>query len=76
MFLSYVEYFSFLFLQDLSYGKENVPVPCVNPIDRSYPEYVEYSTKRLPTSGVSLNLDQDFLVGCDCTDDCQVLHIF
>ena len=56
---------------DITYGKENVPVSCVNSIDRSNPEYVEYSTVRTPREGVNLNLDSNFLSCCDCTDDCQ-----
>ena len=28
-------------IKDLSYGKENVPISCVNSIDRNYPEYVK-----------------------------------
>jgi hypothetical protein len=58
--------------QDLSYGAEHVPVPCVNCVDHSLPDYVSYSTKREPTDGVDLNLDPEFLIGCECTDDCQV----
>jgi histone-lysine N-methyltransferase SETDB1 len=33
-------------ITDLSYGKENYPVPSINSIDKSYPEHVEYSTVR------------------------------
>lgn len=58
-------------INDITYGKENVPVSCVNSIDRSNPEYVEYSTVRTPREGVNLNLDSNFLSCCDCTDDCQ-----
>lgn len=57
--------------KDLSHGKENVPVPCVNYYDESLPEFCSYNTERTPTAGVPLNLDPDFLCGCDCTDDCQ-----
>jgi hypothetical protein len=62
----------FFACQDLSYGSEHVPVPCVNCVDHTVPEYVNYSTKREPTDGVHLNLDPEFLIGCECTDDCQV----
>ncbi|KAK3101842.1 hypothetical protein FSP39_006755 [Pinctada imbricata] len=62
---------TFCDIKDLSYGKENVPISCVNGIDRQYPDYVEYSNVRIPTKGVKLNLDSDFLVGCDCTDGCR-----
>lgn len=58
-------------INDITYGKENVRVSCVNSIDRSNPEYVEYSTERIPREDVNLNLDPNFLVCCDCTDDCQ-----
>ncbi|ESP01220.1 hypothetical protein LOTGIDRAFT_111681, partial [Lottia gigantea] len=62
---------TFCDIKDLSYGKENVPISCVNGIDRQYPDYVEYSTVRMPAKGVKLNLDPDFLPGCDCTDGCR-----
>ena len=58
-------------LLDLSYGKENVCISLVNTVDNNYSEYVEYSTERIPREKVFLNLDKDFLVGCDCDDDCQ-----
>jgi histone-lysine N-methyltransferase SETDB1 len=61
----------FCTIKDLSYGKENVPVSCVNSIDRNYPEYVEYSTVRLPQKNVNINTGPDFMTCCDCTDDCQ-----
>ena len=44
---------------------------CVNSIDSSYPEYVEYSTVRIPQAGVHINTEQGFLTGCDCVDDCM-----
>ncbi|XP_068621901.1 histone-lysine N-methyltransferase eggless-like [Battus philenor] len=56
--------------KDLSHGKENVPVPCVNYYDESLPEFCSYNTERTPTAGVPLNLDPEFLCGCDCDDDC------
>ncbi|KAL5006352.1 hypothetical protein ScPMuIL_015158 [Solemya velum] len=62
---------TFCDIKDLSYGKENVAISCVNGIDRQYPDYVEYSNQRIPAKGVLLNLDTDFLCGCDCTDYCQ-----
>ncbi|XP_069131769.1 histone-lysine N-methyltransferase SETDB1-B-like [Argopecten irradians] len=62
---------TFCDIKDLSYGKENVPISCVNAHDRQYPDYVEYSNVRIPAKGVKLNLDPDFLVCCTCTDGCQ-----
>ena len=58
-------------IDDISYGKENVPVSCVNSLDNGYPEYVEYSTVRLPQKNVNIPLDSGFLTCCDCEDDCQ-----
>ncbi|XP_078334332.1 histone-lysine N-methyltransferase SETDB1-B-like isoform X2 [Crassostrea virginica] len=62
---------TFCDIKDLSYGKENVPISCVNAIDRSYPDFVDYSNVRIPTKGVQLNLDPEYLVCCDCTDNCR-----
>ena len=58
-------------IDDISYGKENVPVSCVNSLDNNYPEYVEYSGVRLPQKGVDIPLDEGFLTYCDCQDGCQ-----
>ncbi|KAJ0182939.1 hypothetical protein K1T71_000915 [Dendrolimus kikuchii] len=57
--------------KDLSHGRENVPIPCVNTLDKTLPEFCSYNTDRTPTAGVPLNLDPEFLCGCDCTDDCE-----
>ncbi|KAK8766690.1 hypothetical protein V5799_006530 [Amblyomma americanum] len=56
---------------DLTYGKEQMIVPCVNSIDDTYPTFAEYSSERYAGKGVDLNLDKEFLCGCDCEDDCQ-----
>ena len=58
-------------IMDLSYGQENNKISCVNSVDKSYPEYMEYSTVRIPKGKVHINTDPEFLVGCDCVDDCQ-----
>ena len=42
-------------IQDISYGKENFAVSCVNSLDKNYPEYVEYSRIRIPQSNVKIN---------------------
>lgn len=60
-----------ILIEDITYGKENVPVPCVNNLEKESPPYVEYSAERFPGKGVHLNLDPEFLCGCDCTDNCQ-----
>ncbi|XP_053694529.1 histone-lysine N-methyltransferase eggless [Sabethes cyaneus] len=56
---------------DLSDGREFMAVPCVNYFDDTKPPPCVYSTERIPTEGVNLNLDADFLCGCDCEDDCM-----
>ncbi|XP_049538184.1 histone-lysine N-methyltransferase eggless [Anopheles darlingi] len=57
-------------IPDVSNGLEYTPVSCVNYFDDTKPPPCEYSTKRIPTEGVNLNLDEDFLACCDCEDDC------
>jgi histone-lysine N-methyltransferase SETDB1 len=61
---------TFCDIKDISYGNEAVPVSCVNGLDRLYPDYVEYSTKRHPGDDVKLNLNSAFMVCCDCEDMC------
>lgn len=58
--------------QDVSLGEENVQISCVNSLDETAPQTLVYSNVRLPTEHVPLNLDPEFLVCCDCIDDCQV----
>lgn len=58
-------------LKDLSFGIENIPIVCVNTINGNVPTYMDYMTQRRGSEGVNMNLDPDFLVGCDCTDNCQ-----
>ena len=57
--------------KDLSYGTEPIPVSCFNNIDSQFPEFMEYSTTRLPQANVNINTDPSFLTCCDCKDDCQ-----
>ncbi|XP_012530724.1 histone-lysine N-methyltransferase eggless isoform X2 [Monomorium pharaonis] len=61
----------FINIKDLSYGVENIPIPCVNDLDHTQPDTIRYTTRREPTEGVNLNLDPAFLCSCDCEDDCQ-----
>lgn len=55
---------------DLSDGVEKMPVQLINQYDTTQPPPCTYSAKRIPTEGVDLLLDDEFLCGCDCTDDC------
>jgi len=61
----------FLQMKDISHGKERMPISASNSYDSSYPPYIEYSTVPIPQKEVYISNDHDFLVGCDCTDDCQ-----
>lgn len=58
------------FVSDISAGKEFKPISCVNDISDQEPPPIEYVTTRQTTSGVNLNVDNNFLCGCDCTDNC------
>ncbi|KAL7299254.1 hypothetical protein TKK_0007844 [Trichogramma kaykai] len=60
----------FVNIKDLSYGVENVPIPCVNEIDHAFPDAITYATRRQPEDDVHINLDPEFLCSCDCEDDC------
>lgn len=55
---------------DLSDGVEKMPVQLINQYDTTQPPPCTYSAKRIPTEGVNLVLNDEFLCGCDCTDDC------
>ncbi|XP_037949862.1 histone-lysine N-methyltransferase eggless [Teleopsis dalmanni] len=57
--------------RDISNGLEKMAIPLVNYYDGTLPPECEYAAERIPTEGVNLNLDEEFLVGCDCEDDCS-----
>ncbi|XP_026812742.1 histone-lysine N-methyltransferase eggless-like [Rhopalosiphum maidis] len=59
------------FLRDISEGKEFRGITCVNTIDSTLPPKMDYMTTRQAMPGVNINVESDFLCGCDCTDDCQ-----
>lgn len=61
----------FYYIPDITRGKEDVPLSCVNEIDSTPPPKVAYSKERIPEDGVFINTSSDFLVGCDCTDGCR-----
>lgn len=53
-------------------GLEQVPIPVINGINNEMLDFCNYSIKRVPMEGVHMNLDQEFVCGCDCDDDCIV----
>ncbi|XP_041493840.1 histone-lysine N-methyltransferase SETDB1 [Microtus oregoni] len=61
----------FYYILDITYGKEDVPLSCVNEIDTTPPPQVAYSKERIPGKGVFINTGPEFLVGCDCKDGCR-----
>ncbi|KAL6489451.1 hypothetical protein MHYP_G00031920 [Metynnis hypsauchen] len=61
----------FYFIRDITVGREDIPLSCVNEIDNTPPPNVAYSKERIPADGVYINTSPEFLVGCDCTDGCQ-----
>lgn len=65
----------FLFLPDISQGKESVPVQCVNELNTVAPPPLTYTRHRVPAPGVFINTSLDFMVGCDCTDGCRDRYV-
>ncbi|XP_077066742.1 histone-lysine N-methyltransferase SETDB1-B isoform X3 [Siphateles boraxobius] len=61
----------YYFIRDITSGREDIPLSCVNEIDNTPPPSVAYSKERIPADGVYINTSSDFLVGCDCTDGCR-----
>nr|XP_020653844.1 histone-lysine N-methyltransferase SETDB1 isoform X1 [Pogona vitticeps] len=64
-------YRPFYYILDITNGKEDVPLSCVNEIDNTPPPQVAYSKERIPGNGVFINTRAEFLVGCDCEDGCR-----
>ncbi|TRY65109.1 hypothetical protein DNTS_009666 [Danionella cerebrum] len=61
----------FLHLPDISMGRELLPVPCVNEVDKTPAPIITYTRERIPAPEVTIDASSDFLIGCDCTDGCQ-----
>lgn len=57
-------------------GLEQVPIPVINGFNNEMLDFCNYSAKRVPMEGVNLNLNEEFLCGCDCDDDCVVCFIY
>ncbi|NXG52629.1 SETB1 methyltransferase, partial [Psilopogon haemacephalus] len=64
-------YKPYYYIADITKGKEDVPLSCVNEIDSTPPPQVAYSKERIPGKGVYINTSWEFLVGCDCRDGCR-----
>ncbi|KAK2540034.1 Setdb1 [Columba livia] len=64
-------YKPFYYIADITKGREDVPLSCVNEIDNTPPPQVAYSKERIPGKGVYINTSWEFLVGCDCKDGCR-----
>ncbi|NWH71423.1 SETB1 methyltransferase, partial [Piaya cayana] len=64
-------YKPFYYIADITKGREDVPLSCVNEIDSTPPPQVAYRKERVPGKGVYINTSLDFLVGCDCKDGCR-----
>ena len=60
-------------IPDISSNKEQVPISCVNALNTAKPDPLVYSGVRMPQKDVDLNTNTDYMVCCDCTDNCQVL---
>ncbi|XP_072034491.1 histone-lysine N-methyltransferase SETDB1-B-like isoform X2 [Amphiura filiformis] len=58
-------------IDDISKGTEPMPVSCVNELDSSPLPSVEYVAHRLPSGGTVINTDPEYLMCCDCTDNCM-----
>ncbi|XP_015740192.1 histone-lysine N-methyltransferase SETDB1 isoform X3 [Coturnix japonica] len=64
-------YKPYYYIADITKGREDVPLSCVNEIDSTPPPQVAYSKERIPGKGVFINTGWEFLVGCDCRDGCR-----
>ncbi|PKU30623.1 histone-lysine n-methyltransferase setdb1 isoform x1 [Limosa lapponica baueri] len=64
-------YKPYYYIADITKGREDVPLSCVNEIDNTPPPQVAYSKERIPGKGVYINTSWEFLVGCDCKDGCR-----
>ncbi|KAA0710143.1 Histone-lysine N-methyltransferase SETDB1-A [Triplophysa tibetana] len=61
----------YLYLPDISEGREGLPLPCINEVDQTPAPRVKYTGERILAPGVSVNTSLDFMTGCDCTDGCR-----
>ncbi len=57
---------------DYSKGQEQIPIPCVNSIDKEEIDFIDYSTEKILHKDLHFEKDESFMICCDCTDNCQV----
>lgn len=60
-----------VFLRDISNGREKVPVSLINTLNHDTLFNFEYIAEREFDKNIELELDTNFMVCCDCTDDCR-----
>ncbi|KAF6206857.1 hypothetical protein GE061_018093 [Apolygus lucorum] len=70
IFAEWVGFPQYIVMDDVSFGVENIPIPCVNDIDSDVPCLMSYITERRPQDGVFIDQDPGFLISCDCEDNC------
>ncbi|XP_054712461.1 histone-lysine N-methyltransferase SETDB1-like [Uloborus diversus] len=71
VFRSFVPHKPLYCNEDIAEGQEKTRISCINSLNDQPPPYVEYASERFPGEGVHLNLDENFLCCCSCTDNCQ-----
>lgn len=59
------------FMEDYADGREDLPISCVNEINYDRPPVMPYTKKRIPGENVHINTSTDFMVCCDCPDNCR-----
>ncbi|KAL3872344.1 hypothetical protein ACJMK2_040274 [Sinanodonta woodiana] len=58
--------------RDISKGRENIPIPCVNAVDEELvPQDFQYVTDNVETSQLNINRVLGSLQSCHCKDDCS-----
>lgn len=58
-------------LDDIANDLENQPVSMINTIDKEWLPKFQYLPKREFSSNIKVELDQNFMVCCNCVDDCR-----
>ncbi len=53
---------------DLSKGKEKLPIECVNCVDKSKPDFFEYTCEQIP---LQVNVNKILECCCSCIDNCN-----